>query len=312
MAIDHAHLSKLDLNLLVALDALLAEQNVSRAAIRTGVGQSAMSHSLGRLREHFGDQLLVRAKGGMQPTPRAMLLAEQVRAALTAIQSALIQDDAFDPATAARTFRLGITDHQELALMPALLAYCQKTAPGIRLLVRSTDRFNVLEELDANRLDLAIGTWTDGLNHHMRRVLYTATLSCVFDAKHVPLVPPLTLDDYLGFPHVLASPREDAYGIVDAGLAEIGLSRRIALTTPHFLAVPFVLKSTPVIATLPTQLAEFYARTLGLVVSPPPLKLPGFTISLLWHASFNKDPAHLWLRKSIAELAGDFSIGFDA
>lgn len=308
MSIDHIHLSGLDLNLLVALDALLTERNVTRAAERVGVGQSAMSHSLARLREMFGDQLLVRAQGGMRPTPRAMQLADQVRSALAAIQSTIRPDRTFDPATAQRTFAIGLSDHQELALMPALLAHCQKAAPGLRLRVRSTDRFNVLEELDASRLDLAVGSWTDGAHHHKRRLLFEGTFSCIFDRKQVPIRSPISLDDYLAFPHVLASPREDPHGIVDVVLARRGMQRRVALSTPHFLAVPFVLKTTPVIATLPTQLAQYFARSLRLELSPAPLDLPTFNIAMLWHASSDMDPAHLWLRRAIVRLAGDVAI----
>lgn len=308
MIIDYAHLGRLDLNLLVALDALLSERSVTRAAERIGVGQSAMSHSLARLRDLFGDPLLVRAQGGMRPTPRALQLADQVHAALAALQAAIRPERAFDAATADRTFRIGLSDHQELALMPALLAYCQKNAPGIRLRVRSTDRFDVLDELDANRLDLAVGTWTDGGFHHKRRLLFSVTFSCIFEKALVGAQAPISLSDYLAHGHVLASPREDAHGVVDEALAKLGLERRIALATPHFLAIPFALKTTPLIATLPTQLAQYFARALMLEISPPPVALPSFDISLLWHASFDDDPAHRWLRRTIARLAGDISI----
>lgn len=310
MDIDYVHLGRLDLNLLVALDALLTERSVTRAAERVGLGQSAMSHCLARLREMFADELLVRAREGMRPTPRALALAEPVRTALAGIQATILQDRGFDPATAQRTFRIGMSDHQELALMPALLAHCREHAPGIRLQVRSTDRFHVIEELDSDRLDLGIGAWTEGSTHHKRRPLFTESWLCLFDPRRVPVKSPISLDDYVRLPHVLVSLREDLHGIVDIALAKQKMTREVVLATPHFLAVPFLLKRTPVITTLPTQLSLFLAETLGLQTSPVPLKLPTFKISLLWHASFDQDAAHRWLRQTIVQLVADVATGF--
>src|SRR5689334_9438196 len=122
MAIDHAHLARLDLNLLVALDALLTERGVTRAAARLGLGQSAMSHNLARLRALFGDELLTRGPEGMRPTPRALALVEPVRTVLSQIQALVSRDEAFDPRTAERSFRLGLPDSTEVLLGPALLA----------------------------------------------------------------------------------------------------------------------------------------------------------------------------------------------
>src|SRR5215210_126556 len=139
MAIDHVNLSRVDLNLLVALDALLAERSVTRAAARVGLGQSAMSHNLARLRTLFGDELLTRGPEGMRPTPRALALAEPVRAALSQIQGLLSRGEAFDPRTADRTFRLGLPDSTEVLLVPALLAHLCEAAPGIHLRLHNID-----------------------------------------------------------------------------------------------------------------------------------------------------------------------------
>ena len=160
MAIDHVNLSRIDLNLLVARDALLTERSVTRAAARVGLGQSAMSHNLARLRALFGDELLTRGPEGMRPTPRALALADPVRIALSQIEALVSRDEAFDPRTAERLFRIGLPDSTEVPLGPALLAHLCEAAPGVRLRLYSTDRLRLLDELDADRLDLGVGIGT--------------------------------------------------------------------------------------------------------------------------------------------------------
>src|SRR6476660_7484270 len=135
--IDHANLSRLDLNLLVAFDALLTERSVTRAAARVGLGQSAMSHNLARLRILFGDELLTRGAEGMRPTPRALALADPLRVTLAQIQAAVLQREAFDPSTAERTFRVGLADSIEVAVIPGLLARLRTLAPSVSLRLRS-------------------------------------------------------------------------------------------------------------------------------------------------------------------------------
>ena len=133
MPIDHVNLSRVDLNLLTALDALLTERSVTRAAARVGLGQSAMSHNLARLRRLFDDELLTRGADGMRPTPRALALADPVRIALTQIEALVTRTEDFDPRTAERVFRIGLPDSSEVLLGPQLLARVCEEAPGIRL-----------------------------------------------------------------------------------------------------------------------------------------------------------------------------------
>ena len=302
MTIDHIELSRIDLNLLVALDALLSERGVTRAAARIGIGQSAMSSSLARLRLLFGDELLTRAPEGMRPTPRALALAEPVRTLLRQVQSLVRRDAVFDPRTVTRTFTIGLPDSAEVLLGPRLLAYLRAEAPGISLLLRSIDRIRILQELDADRVDLGIGFFTEGQTHHKRRLLYRDNYLCMFNADLVGITPPISLADYVRFPHILTSLKETAHGVVDDALAKRGLSRTLAVTTPRFLAVPFLVRSAPVITTMHARLATFFAGALGLSVSPAPVDLEDVAISMLWHASYDDDPAHRWLRATILRL----------
>ena len=303
MNIDHANLNRLDLNLLVAFDALLTERSVTRAGTRIGLGQSAMSHNLARLRTLFGDELLTRSAEGMRPTPRAMALADSVRLTLAQIQSTVLQSEAFEPATADRVFRIGLADSIEVAVIPGLIERLQASAPGVSLRLRSTNRMSILEELDTGTLDLGIGVFSQGQTHHKRRQLYTESFLCLFSHEQLDLTPPISLQDYLRWPHVLTSLADDARGAVDEALAKSKLKRSIVMTTPGFLAVPFVVRRARVITTMPSRLARYFSEAFGLVTSPVPIDLPSFTISLLWHESFDHDPGHRWLRQAVAGLA---------
>lgn len=302
MDIDHVNLSTLDLNLLVALDALLSERSVTRAAARVGVGQSAMSHSLNRLRVLFGDEILTRDGQTMRPTPRALALAEPVRTALVQIQGLVAPPQAFDPATADRVFTLGIPDSTEILMVPQLVAHLRAVAPGVRLLLRSVDRFRILRDLDDGRIDLGIGVFEEGQTHHKRRLLNRESYLCIFNGALVGVEPPISLEDYVRLPHILTSLVESAHGVVDDALAKLGLTRTIALTSPRFTIMPYVVRQAPVIATMHSRLALFFAESMELSVSPAPIELPDVAISMIWHASNDRDPAQRWLRETLLAL----------
>jgi DNA-binding transcriptional LysR family regulator len=309
MGIDAVNLGRIDLNLLVHLDALLTERSVTRAASRVGIGQSAMSHNLARLRELFGDELLTRGSDGMRLTPRAVTLLEPVRSMLAQVEALVSREKAFDPATAVRTFRFGLSDSMEVLIMPALLARMREVAPGIHLRLANFDASRLLDELDADEMDLAIGydLMLQGQIHHKRRKLFTETWLCMFNAEKTGLTPPISLDDYLRFPHVVTSlrPGRSARGIVDGALEKLGLHRSIALTTPRFLTAPSLVARAPVIVTMQARLARRFAAEYRLSLSPLPVELGEITISLLWHASYDHDPAHTWLRELVTELAAE-------
>jgi DNA-binding transcriptional LysR family regulator len=308
MIIDHSNLAGIDLNLLVAFDSLLAERSVTRAAARIGIGQSAMSHNLARLRSLFADELLTRAVDGMRPTPRALALADPVHQVLAQVQALTAGRPDFDPATAERNLRIALPDSVEVLLMPSLLAHLRHAAPGIRLRLHGVgDSTQVLDDLDADRIDMAIGigAFRDGRDHHKIRAILSGRYLCMFNPALVGIEPPISLEDYVRLPHVLTSLRQGERGVVDDALDKIGLTRSVALVTPRFLAVPFLVRSAPVITTMHAEIARLFSSTLGLSLSPPPVALPQISISLVWHASYDSDPAHLWLRQTISRLAAE-------
>lgn len=302
MTIKHNDLASVDLNLVVALDALLTERSVTRAAKHLGIGQSAMSSSLGRLRKLMGDELLTRAPEGMQLTPRAMALIEPVRTALRQFQSIVLQEDSFDPATVERAFTIAVPGSVEAHLVPRLLAFLRREAPGVRLTLRALDYGTLLGELDADQVDIGIGIITEGQTHHKVRPLYRFGYLCLFNADLIGVQPPLSLNDYLRFPHIMTSMSGTDRGVVDVALSAIGRQRTLAATTPRFTTVAFHVQAAPVISTMVDELATNLAAQLGLATSPVPVPLDEFTISMVWHASYDVDPAHRWLREVLVRL----------
>jgi DNA-binding transcriptional LysR family regulator len=302
--IDHINIARFDLNLLTAFDALYSERNVTRAAVRVGIGQPAMSHALARLRRLTGDELFTRTHDGMRPTPRALALAPAVREALELVRRHFLQPADFDPGRAERVFRLGMPDSIEVPLLPRLLAHLERAAPHIALRIRAIDRYDVLDLLDHDRLHLGIaGLLTEGGGQHKRRRLYTTNYLCLYDPARLGGDAPLDLDRYLALPHVLGSPHGDAHGVVDEALAALGRARTIAVVTPHFAAVPFLLKRARLVSTVPERPARLFARQFGLATCAVPVALPDSDVSMIWHASYQRDPAHRWLREVVLRLA---------
>ena len=307
MTVDHRARNGIDLNLLVALDALLSERGVTRAAARIGITQSAMSSSLARLRRLLGDELLTRAADGMRMTPRAAALVAPVRTALREFQGIVTREDAFDPASVERAFAIALPGSVEVLFGPRLLAFLQREAPGLRLTLRPFEDDRVLADLDADRLDLAIGLVTRGQAHHKARPLYRSGYLCLFNADLLGVAAPISLDDYLRFPHIMTSLTGTDRGVVDEALAAIGRTRRLAATTARFVTVPYLVRAAPVITTMVDALATTFARQLGLTVSPVPVPVPDFPISMLWHASYDGDPVHRWMREVLVRLGREYA-----
>lgn len=300
--IQHMNLAAVDLNLLVVFDALIAERHVTRAAQKVGLSQPATSNALRRLRDLFEDDLFVKTPQGMQPTPKAIALEQPIRQVLTQIQSALVQEAPFVPATSEQVFVLGMSDYVEFILLPKLMEHLERTAPKIKIQVRSTDRKDALELLDADEIDLAIGFFPKHSSWHQAQELFQERFVCVARQSNPNIKDPFTLENYLAASHLLVSPREDRTGRVDLFLAQQNLQRHIALTIPHFLVAPFILANTNLIATLAERIVRTYSEVLALKVSPLPFELSGFSVRMLWHTKNNNDLAHQWLRTMMAEL----------
>jgi DNA-binding transcriptional LysR family regulator len=295
-------LRRYDLNLLVAFDILIAERSVTAAARRMGVGQPAMSSALARLREMFNDTLLIRTPSGMQPTARALELAGPVARLLASLREDVFGARTFSPATDMRSFRIGISDQAEAALMQDILHAVRGAAPGVRIIARSVEMRLGAELLATGAIDLAIGYFPEVDADLEVATLYHETFVCLFDAKACGIRPPVSLDDYTALPHILVSLRGEPFGHLDELLQKAGRSRFVVYTTPHFLAVPFLLHGFRAIAAVPCRLAENCAEAAGLSICPVPLPSDGYDVRMAWHRRTASDPAQAWLRNIVADI----------
>ena len=300
------HHGRTDLNLLLVLEALLAERSVTRAAERLNLSQPAVSHALKRLRLMFHDQLLVRGKGGMMPTALAAQLAVPLQRGLVELERVLRREVGFDPKTSQRGFTLATVDYPQLFGLPQFVRRLTREAPGIDLQVVPLGT-GLAEALESGALDLVLAggevervlALDRGL---MRSKIISEPFVCVVRRNHPGVKDRLDLKTFAALPHLLVSTSGKGKGMVDQALEARGLSRRIAVRLPHFVGAPFVVAQSDLIATLPKTLAEQGARLLGLRLFEPPLKLPRGDAYLWWHARLQDDPAHAWFRRALLDV----------
>ncbi len=297
------NLYTIDLNLLVVFDALMTERSVTAAAAKVGLSQPAMSNALSRLRVVFDDALLVRTSIGMVPTPRAHELIGPVRQALQHIQDALQPQAPFVPAQAQQTFTLAATDYAELVLLPYLMQYLATAAPGVNINVIPIGPTFPKVGLENGSIDLLLGPFPDVASGLHTQKLFDERFMCLVRADHPHVGDTLSLKQFLTLSHVLVSARGPEPGRVDRALAAQGLQRRVALWVPHFLIIPLVVSQTNLIATLSERVVHFFASLLSLRVLPPPVRLAGYSMHLVWHERLNGDAAAQWLRGVIEELS---------
>lgn len=293
---------RVDLNLLVVLDVLLAERNVTRAAKRLRLSQSATSHALARLRKQFGDTLLVRSRAGMLLTPRAERLQGVLTTQLAGVASLLDGDAAFDPAALAGKLNLACEDYVSSVILPRVLKRLGEQAPLLDINI-PTRPVNVYEGLENNSFDLALGTFVDAPATTRVRTLLHDDFVCLLRRGHPAVKRRLTLRQYVAMPHAIIGIGEPGPTHVDRALAKRRLSRRVALRIPSFLGAALVVAESDLALTLPRRLAEQLRRLAPLELHPPPLHLDRFHFQLGWHVRRHADPAHRWLRGLLAEVA---------
>ena len=296
-------LRRFDLNLLVAFEVLIAERSVTAAAKRLGLGQPAVSNALSRLREMFEDPLLTRTPAGMEPTPRALDLIEPVSRILAELRDQVFSGQTFNPQRDKRTFRIGVSDQTEAALIGGVLRRLQQEAPGIQVVARSVEMRLAAELLLKGAIDVAIGYFPDFQQDIETSILYHESFVCVFDPQACALKGPLSLDDYISLPHILVSLRGEPFGHIDELLQALGRQRTVLYTTPHFLCVPFLLHGFRAVSALPRHLAENCAEAAGLTICPVPLPSEGYDVRMVWHRRASTDPGQVWLRMLIADVA---------
>ncbi|WP_437549604.1 LysR family transcriptional regulator [Sorangium sp. So ce367] len=296
--------SRLDLNLLVALDALLAERNVTRAARRLNLSQPALSAQLQRLRELLGDPLLVPAQRGMTPTRRALELQAPLHEALEGVRAVVAAGAGFDPATSELTVAIAASDYVQYALLMPLAFQLRREAPGVRLAWRALDVAQLAGQVERGEVDLAVLTPELAPEHLRTRKVLDERFVVIVRRDHPLVSRTISLDQLCALDHVVVSPRGGGFtGATDAALAALGRERRVVLSVPSFLMVPELVARSDMAALVPERLARDRADRLELL--PPPVPVPGFAIVMAWHHRTAKHPALTWLRDRVRSLAGD-------
>ena len=289
-------ITMLDLNLLKALDALLDECNVTRAASRLGVTQPAMSGMLTRLRENFGDPLFVRAKHGIVPTQRALELSAPLKQVISQI-GALLQPPSFDPLTANITFTIAATDYALRAVALPFLSALKQQAPHIRIALVPVDDKQVQLQLERGDIDLALLTPESTPPDLHAKNLFDEHYVCVLRQGHPAMQgrKQLTVSQLCELDHALVSYTGGGFrGVTDEALEKLGQQRQVSLSVKSFIILPEILRASDMVAILPSRLV---AGMDDLMVFDPPIEVPGFTKVAAWHERTHRDIAHRWLRE---------------
>jgi DNA-binding transcriptional LysR family regulator len=298
------NLSALDLNLLVVLEALLETCSTTLAARRLALSQPATSHALARLRELFGDPLLVRSGRALLPTPFAESLLPRVATALSAVRATFEASSRFDPKSSQRSFELGAGDYAASVLVPRLSQALARVAPGVDLFVKPAHEHEQTA-LERGEVELLLSPLDNVQGGALRsEELFRDRFVCVMRRGHPLARRGLTLDAFCKAGHVLIAPRgETRRGAVDDALERVGRARRVAVAVPHFLVAPLVVMHSDYVLTLAERVAETLKPELGLAIVEPPLALPGFEIAMHWHVRHDTDPAHAFLREALRKAA---------
>lgn len=298
------HFRTLDLNLLVALDALLTERNITEAGKRVHVTQPAMSGALGRLRQYFGDELLVRVGQKMVPTPLGESLAEPVKEILLKVRAAVDSKPGFDPLTSKRRFSLMMSDYVCTVLMGEALKHIERTAPHVSFEIVSNDVFNPWDALDRGDVDLLIMPQEYLSKEHPSEVLFTDRYACLAWQGNTLVGDSLSQEQYLNLGHVCLQLNRGRVSVLDEWfLSRLGVKRRVEVLVMNFNSIPQNVLGTHRIGTTYLRLSKYYSQYLPLRVMPCPFELPAIPEAMQWHKYFQDDPGIAWLRTTLKQVA---------
>jgi DNA-binding transcriptional LysR family regulator len=301
------NLAAIDLNLLVAFEALLEQRSVTKAAARLQIGQPAMSSALSRLRVLFEDELFVRLGRQMQPTLKAQAIAPGILTALQQIRQAVISSQVFEPTTSDRMFAIGSSDYTSFVMVPPLLEFSHQVSPALNFQTIGFEKDCVGDLLERGTIDLALGVFPNPLRQTQSQPIFEERFVGIARQGHPALRQgTMSLETYTQLSHALTTLRRDTIGEIDKILTERNLERRIALTTPHMLILPFAIASSDLVAAIPSRIALRFAQLCNLTIFELPVTTKPWLISMLWSALSDRDEANLWLRQTIATIAQKF------
>jgi DNA-binding transcriptional LysR family regulator len=287
-----------------AFEVLLRERNLTRAATVLGVAQPALSKTLAKLRRYFADPLFVRAGHRMEPTAKALELADAVRALLDDATMLRARHRPFDPATSTRTFSFSVVDSGLVRLLPPLLKHLERHAPGIRLRVTPIEFEELEAALEAGSLDFAMGSFRSRSKRIRRQTLWSVGYVSVARRDHPRLAAKPSLAAFAAERHVLVSTAGTGHEHqqVERALERALPSEQIVCRVPTFIAAAYAASRTDAVTTVPAGVAAELGDAFHLRAFAPPLKLPRIDVSQHWHERFHREPGNLWIRGVFAEL----------
>ncbi len=298
-------LGRLDFQLLAVFEALLQHGNTGRAAEQLGVTQSAVSHSLARLRDLFGDPLFVRARGGLAPTPKAEVLAPSVLEIVTITRDRLFVQRHCDPLAAGRTLTLAVNDMGEFSTVPGVLERLREEAPGMNLKTVQIEPERLNDAMETGLVDLALAGPIDVPGELFQQKLYDTSFALLASADSA-FSDPLTAIDYAAARHVVITTGRGDRLPLEPFLERLGVQRNALLTTPHTFMAPFIIeRQRDLIATIPVTLAREATRKFAVKILRPTFELPAFPVFQFWHRRFRSDPFNLWARDLIRRSLAD-------
>lgn len=307
------NLERIDLNLLVYLDVLLREKNVTRAAEQLGITQPAMSNGLKRLRDLLNDPLLIRSSTGMTPTERALEIQPTLREILGNLNQLLEPKQEFKPLSSNRAFRIMASDYAEATLMPALIKAMRSEAPNV-LLDFLTPSDVSYQDVEQGKVDLAINRFNEIPQSFHQVTLWNDSFSCLMNRSN-PIANRFTLKTYLEAQHIWVSKtgmgvgfgvnpeKSGGLGWIDQALERIGQKRKMSIFTRHYQIPPLIIQRTDLIATIPTRIARLHAENSHLVLKEPPFYIPEMELKMAWSPLLHHNPAHRWIRQLILYVA---------
>lgn len=294
-----------DLNLLIVFEALLETRSVSKASARLGISQPSMSHILAKMRKSFDDPMFIRIKNAMQPTPRALAIAQPVKQVLELARSEIFQRQDFHPADSAQSFTLCMTDVAETSYLPQIIKEIRRQAPHSKLRTVSPIAEKLEEGLESGAVDLAIGYFPDLRNGGVfqQRLVRSSGFVCIA-AENNPHIGPdgMTPEAFASTPHVAVRTEGRSKEVIEQAMKNLGISRNVFLTVPHFLGLMSIIPQTELIAMIPVDLAPSFQRQVGIRIYPLPFQTPQVEVIQIWHKRHHKDSANQWLRGVVRKV----------
>ena len=295
---------RLDLNLLVTLETLLVEQNVTKAAARLNLSQPAVSAQLNRLRDLFDDPLFIPAQRGVTPTAKALELLDPLRTSLDGVRETVVRHRHFEPGRAELTISVACTDYLQAAIAIPLAKEVRLRAPGVRIALHNLDVNQLAEQMEQGIVDLALMTPLSAPQSLRSRHLFEERYVLIGRRNHPALRERMSIDDFTNQEHVIVSLRGGDFDTpVDQALAVLGKARRVVLSAASFLFVPEIIVNSDFVALVPERLVLNRADKLAIVNCPFPVE--GFEVGMVWHERVHNHSGHRWVRDLINSLVGE-------